>query len=333
MLDKSRPTGLLWFSVLARGTVGSVQWASFGVALKCHPKDSCISCLPAPHHCSGLSACLPAFGTDSFSASTTLSRQPKRQICLCHLPTLCASKAPQCLWDKSRMPVRPGCLPLLQLHLSPPVLTPATVRILQFLHWVLLPQVYVHNAPFLLGHFIPSLKCMCTHTHTLIPAHPSGPLCGIVSSPWHCIWVRRASPGPELTYAMAPAHHTGGAPLLTSSSQNANGKRTGTVSISLAAVLPAPSTASVRDKPQWRVISQNSTQEATDCLFCHIFRHLFRGPVHKYLLSLIAPGGRMRRMLKQKINIWKFIGCVVCAMPCNPHNKPIYLVLIITPTL
>lgn len=45
-------------------------------------------------------------------------------------------------------------------------LTPATVRILQLLHWVLLPRAYVHNAPFLLGRFIPSLKCMCTHTRS-----------------------------------------------------------------------------------------------------------------------------------------------------------------------
>lgn len=75
------------------------------------------------------------------------------------------------------------------------------------------------------------------------------------------------------------------------------------MSILLATVSPAPSTVSVRDKPQWRVISRNSTQEATDCLFCHIFHHLFRGPVHKYLLSLTAPRGWMRRMLKQSINI------------------------------
>lgn len=39
----------------------------------------------------------------------------------------------------------------------------------------------------------------------------------------------------------------------------------------------------------------------------------------------------MRRMLKQNINIWKFIECFVCAMPCNPHNNPIYLVLLPSP--
>ena len=78
ILDKSRPTALLWFSVLARGTIGTVQWASFGVALKCHPEDSCISRLPTPHHCSGLSACLPAFRTDSFSPSASPIRHPKR---------------------------------------------------------------------------------------------------------------------------------------------------------------------------------------------------------------------------------------------------------------
>ena len=232
ILDKSRPMDLLWFSVLARGTVGNVQWASFGVALKCHPKGNCISHSAMSHHCSPLSACLPASGTDSFSPSTTLNSQPKRQISLCHPPTLYLSKAPQCLWDRSRMPVQPGVCPLLQLHLSPPIPHSGHTKDSAVPSLGLAPSSMCAQCTFSSGTLQP-----CGHTHT----HPCSSVCRVIAPACRCIWLRRASPGPELTYTMAPAHHTGSAPLLTGLLTERKGRRTGTVSILLTTVSPAPS--------------------------------------------------------------------------------------------
>ena len=144
--------------------MGNVQWASFGVALKCHPKGNCVSHSAMSHHCSPLSACLPASGTDSFSPSTTLNSQPKGKspfatLLLCtfqRLPSAFGTDL-ECLYNLAF--VHSSSFIFLLLFL-----TPATLRILQFLRWVLLPRVCVHNAPFLLGH------CSHVRTHTLIPA-------------------------------------------------------------------------------------------------------------------------------------------------------------------
>ena len=212
--------------------MGNVQWASFGVALKCHPKGNCVSHSAMSHHCSPLSACLPASGTDSFSPSTTLNSQPKRQISLCHPPTLYLSKAPQCLWDRSRMPVQPGVCPLLQLHLSPPIPHSGHTKDSAVPSLGLAPSSMCAQCTFSSGTLQP-----CAHTHT----HPCSSVCRVIAPPCRCIWLRRAPPGPELTYTMAPAHHTGSAPLLTGLLTERKGRRTGTVSILLTTVLPAPS--------------------------------------------------------------------------------------------
>lgn len=323
----SRPTALLWIlSFKARGTMGTVQWASFGVAFK---MSSWRQLHLTPANASSLQwpQCVSPCLQDRLLQSISLPiRHPIRQLSVCHPPTLSPSKGSPVPFGQSRTPVRPGSFPLLQLHLSPPVPHSSHSKD-SAAHWSCSSGICAQRT-FSSWALIPFLE-RHVHTHTRSsPAHLSGhpaesPLADTAA------WVRRASPGPaELTYAMAPAPSYWRPSVTHLLLTECKREEDRTVNDLACHCVAQPQAQCLYvTNPQWRVISRIAPRRP-DCLFCHIFHHLFRGPVHKYLLlSLTAPRGWMRRMLKQSINIWRFIECSVYALPCNPHNNLIYLVL------
>lgn len=121
-----------------------------------------------------------------------------------------------------------------------PLLTPATLNSLQFLHWILLSEASVPYEPFVWDAY----PHPTTHTHT----HPCSSIRSQLQTRPLCLIPKSGGWGvpplgprsPELTYVMSSDQGTG-----TESS-----RRAGTASILLIRVSLAPSRASTHNKPQ-----------------------------------------------------------------------------------